>query len=365
MGVYGLGAAFGQSLLSLGAVLCLLALAEAFARGLWTRLGRGERVVTTLALAYVLFSVVNLLVRPFDDHTFHALRFLPNFLVPLLVFALPPTSEKFRTRMLQALAVTYVIVLGKCLFETLARGNPGTGFMSNPIYFAYTLLPAFVFFLRETARAPRLVTGVGLAAVFVGILLSQNRAVPFLALAALVWVALRQPRPVLRWGTLAAVLVMGGVGVGLYELQPRVRDKVARTLHPSSDPSVAWRLKAWTHNWNVFTGSPLTGVGAERNAIDADKTPEMQGHWEGGHRIYAHSIYLQALADSGLIGFLLLFGFLFALGAAVPPTRGVLLLSAVGGLTENVFNNSRPAHALFVFLLLTALFAAPLKEPRA
>jgi len=314
-----------------------------------------------LAIAWILFSIVNLLARGWESRTMHTLGHLPYLLIPLL--ALKSNFEEPKlARILAFSSVALSVSVGISLYYWGFRGLPGAGVFRNPIYYAYAIFPAFLFF-GELARkdkklgffTPRL-SAFSCLLAFLGIVLSESRMILASALAYLFCAFL--PKLLRRYGLKAAVIVvlsLGATATAIYSTQIRVQEKVQRTKYLLRDPSTHWRLMAWKHNWKLFADSPLVGTGAERNGIDVAKQPELAGHWDPGYLIFAHSIYFQSLADSGLVGTILYFGFFTFFAVFFPEARLYLALMGFVGLTENIFNNSKAALPFYYYLLLIVL----------
>lgn len=372
LAVYAFGVGSSQSLMSLGAaLLCLWALYGLGQKSSENPRPRSEKIALILGVVYVLFMILNLLMRSPDSRTWHTLGHLPYFLIPLLALCPRRTPQPRWTQpdWIWATAAVVTALAGLvAIYQYGILGIPALGLMRNPIYFAYNIFPAFIFFAECAYRisaSPRLKVGmITIAALAgIGVLLSENR-MTWIGLALyLVWriVPLLWARGGVR--LLAGLSLIGLLlSVGLYHTQPRLQEKLQRTFS-QNDPSRTWRFRAWEYNWSLFRQAPLLGTGAERNGIDIERQPEMAGHWHAGRIYFAHSVYLQSLADSGLIGSLLLLATLITYAYCFPATQFFLILMALTALTENIFNNSRAGHAFYLYLLLSALYLpSPLRK---
>lgn len=318
-----------------------------------------SRLCAVAALAWVAFMIANLVLRDWQPRSLHTLGHLPYLLIPLLAFSPSFKRSGPSRRVLGICGLAVFIAALTALYQYFVLGSVALGLMKNPIYFAYNVFPAFLFFAEMSRSAVtdqrlRAFTRATAVAAFIGIVLSENRMA---WLCTALYLASRA-LPLLhrRWGRrslgICAILSLATV-FALYQTQDRFREKFDRSFS-DHDPSRVWRFKAWSHNLALFRAHPILGVGPERNAIDVDKNRELRGHWQPGRLYFAHSIYIQSLADSGIVGTALLFGFLILFGLCFPGTQIYLLFMGFMGLTENIFNNSRPAHAFYFFLLLSA-----------
>ena len=71
---------------------------------------------------------------------------------------------------------------------------------------------------------------------------------------------------------------------------------------------------------------------------------------------HAHNVFLQSLAESGIIGFALFLGWLFLPALIDRRSLPFVAAIAIGGLNEAIFFNSRVANSFFCFLLMTLVY---------
>jgi O-antigen ligase len=317
----------------------------------WAPQSRPPQYATMAGFAWVLFTAVNLAFRPQTPRFWESMRDIPLLLIPLAgilvsdqtIVRAKPTIKKYWWLGAAALAVVAL----RAIVQSLVWREPATGFMHNSIYFAYNLLPAFIFVSelslngKKSLRALALVLGLALV-------LSQNRMMWIVVLSYLIFRVL----PVARKSVLIFVAIVA-ISIGLL---PDFAEKLMRLTHLASDPSFTARLDLWAYNFDLFKSSPLFGVGFERNAMDPSQQLGEAG-WKDGHLLFSHSIYLQALADGGLVGGFLFFSFWLALALRFPLLWPLMLSLGIAGLTENIFNNSRPMHAVYFYTLCTLLWA--------
>lgn len=356
--LYAVGCGVSQSLMSLGGGLCAAIVVWEAARTRLRTLTPRERAAVALGFAYTVTASINLLCRPFDDRTGQTLGRLPLVLVPLLPLFVRVSASQFRWIVRAALA-GLAISVARAGWEFFHDHRAATSFMKNPIYLAYNLLPATLFFGELGGRA-----GLGgLAMSLFGLVTTVSRTALSCALAylAMRW-APRALKAGARGAGLVLLLLVAG-GITAYRWSPLFQAKIDQTLS-SEDPSRHWRQVAWSYNAHLFAENPVWGVGPERNGIDVAKQPEFAGHWQPGHLYFAHSAYLQVAAESGLVGLITFFGLWIALAWAAPAVRPFMIVMGAAAITENLFNNSRAAHAFFFYALMTLLAARPREAPR-
>jgi O-antigen ligase len=357
LAIYGIGIGVSQSLMSLGGTLFAI-WGLVF---LWKNL-KGDGIPSKLALSsllLVIFHLTGVLLRDRDRVFGRALELIPLYFVPLGILTLhkhfDETYKTYAAKVLNSLTMLSVSV--SCcyaIYQFLFLKVPGIAFFNNPIYLAYALLPVFLLYLWKmyqphSSHNFRLKGFVFL--VFLGLIATQNRVTPLVALLAIFSLELKKIRTEKFFSAkkyllaFSAALAFAALG---FALNPTLREKLSRPIG-MQDPSASARVTVWKENFSLFLHEPLTGKGYLKNGIDTAERTEYQNHWSPGTLIYAHSVYLQILAEGGILGFLLLGFWLYTL---MKIDRGVffvvLFFFLIAGITENITVNSKPFHA-FLF----------------
>jgi len=284
---------------------------------------------------------------------------LPLFLLIFLPLLKPFSAEQMWP-VLKWTFFCYMINVFYAGYQYFGWQIEGAGFFKNPIFFAYNVFPAFLFiglFVRfqgvflKTYKIP-LVALV----LFLGVAFSNNRMT--LALSALLLGYCYLPRLFARWRWRGVVLaVVGAVSLFsiLYYSNPWLNDKIVRSSWGLRGPSIQARLVAWKYNLELFIDNPFFGVGYRLNGINTAELVDLQKYWRPGYDIFAHSVFIQSLAESGIVGFLLFFASLFCLAKGRFFLQRFFLFMGLVGLTENFLHNSKPFSA---FLFFTAMGVA-------
>jgi len=244
-----------------------------------------------------------------------------------------------------------------------------SGFMGHPLSFAYNivLFSCLIIALLQTQLASQLWVkrslGIILTCMIFTLLISGSRW-PLAVLG--VAVAITHYRVILQWWQRAilgfalvlTVLVWEGSFFG--RMQELSGDWVS--LEQRFD-----RLSFWRVHLEIFKDQPVLGVGvAARNASLADYYDRL-GYAHLERRYNAHNIFLQTLADSGILGLAILITFLWYLLKTVktqgPPWlfRGVLMLvtaSVIAGMMQNVFRDTVFIIGFWLCLLILIAHAA-------
>lgn len=324
-----------------------------------------------LLLGWWIFSLSNLFARESTDTTTKSALRILLYGIPFLGLAIPTKSTLikgfFQKHLNFFILAGLIPSLCVAFYQFFIDQSPAFGLMKNTNYFAYGLLPPLAFGIFSFRNFDKN-SGLAIAGLcLMGIFLSLSRGAILAAIVFSSWQGLQ-----FFWKTrhkkvflILAASMMLAAPVAVY-FSPVAREKIERSFS-GEDPSWHWRIVAWKHNLNLFIDSPFFGVGYEQNGIDTFKQPHLAGHWGGGTRIFAHNLFIQTLADSGLVGFVLLFGFLILLGFQYPAALPLLGLTAFAGLLENTFTNSRSFHPFlfYLFLILSIERIAQLNSPRS
>jgi putative inorganic carbon (HCO3(-)) transporter len=259
---------------------------------------------------------------------------------------------------LAALVVVGLVVAGHALYQYAVKDFSRVGFLDATGTVEYRIasffphpnqLAGFLAVLvpvgLAVARASRghvlRVAGVILSvAAVAGVVLTYSRG-GLVALIALPLVLIRDKR---SWPLIVAGIVLIAL------LAPSVwRDRVAQVAQ-TDQPEIATRIDFWDASLDMFQAHPVTGVGLD-SFSDAYQALERPGRsYLGGGVLVApetaHNLYLNTLAEQGLIGFTalaILLGSFFTmaarLGRSKDPRIRALSFGLVGaGVVAAVHN---------------------------
>lgn len=188
----------------------------------------------------------------------------------------------------------------------MAAGRLQVG-ITDPNYLAASIvasLALIVGLLRAPSlRAARLPLLLAVPVLLYGLVATQSRGGLLAALAAatLAVVVLHE----LRARILAAVAGAVGAIAVLLVLQPRAFERITQ-----SDSSGTGRTDLWAAAWAVWQDAPVLGVGAGNFPLAKTAYADRIGFVERPELLLdepmvAHNVWLQALAELGLIGLLL------------------------------------------------------------
>ena len=370
--IYLIGVAVSQSLMSLGSLLLGLAffyllfdrLLDPEQRKRIFSLPLSSKIALASILDFLILGSITLYLHSGDPmFEWSGIKHLPLFCIPFLPLLLRPEKWKLSSNRLQSIALLWALAFSAscsfAIFQALFDGKMAIAWMKNPIYLAYNLLfqltalVALTPHLEKRLRLP----SIGLIILGFGAILATNsRMASLCALIIIIlflgkWALKSLPK---KW-ILIPALALSGFGISEYARKPYVRHRVHNAVNFDS-PSWQGRLKAWDHNLVLIKDNPFFGTGLMQNALYTSKlNSHWQGLWGGNVAIYAHSVYLQLLAESGIIGSLLFVIALLALLKSLPLLAAPLTALAISGLTENVLSNSKPLHAFLASMLVLGL----------
>ncbi|MGE0171162.1 MAG: O-antigen ligase family protein [Oligoflexales bacterium] len=238
-----------------------------------------------------------------------------------------------------------------------------SGFMSHPLNLAYNLmlfcLMAYFFAFRmgpsKNSRLWALVFGLASLTLVVTV----SRFATLLTIAVIFLWEFKRIREFKKvaLGALAAIVLILAVE------QSTIRRISELSLEPSRMAETMPRIGFWKIHWQMFTDHPLLGVGLHNRVSASLDYYNRAGYTEKEDKYRAHNIFLQTLADSGIVGFAGLIAFLLGLcglgyHGAKNSTRlflVVFLATLACGFVDNILRDSEFVFALFYVLIISKL----------
>ena len=182
---------------------------------------------------------------------------------------------------------------------TSAGGDPNA--LANTL--GSTLGMYFLLVGSETSLGRRLLAALGSGILLWTLMLTGSRGGVLAVLAVLVFLWWRSRHRVL--GAVVGLLFIASV----FSILPdQYKARYSSMTHSELDASSQGRITAWKKGVRMFVDHPLFGVGignfGNANAI---------AYSSGRHRSYlkAHNLYVQVFAETGLVGAVAFFGFMF------------------------------------------------------
>lgn len=187
-----------------------------------------------------------------------------------------------------------------------------SGFMGHPLTLAYNLIFSallFSFFCYNSyleGHKSRAFWWASSVLLCVGILLLSGSRWPLIVLflSGLLWssrfIFRRWKIAILLGGIFMSILVVEGSLIGRFsEIYSSGRVKTEEIP----------RLVFWQIHTKMFVDHPMWGVGYSARTLGSVDYYNKNGYNNIERKYSAHNQYLQVLADSGLVGFVVLFGF--------------------------------------------------------
>lgn len=314
------------------AIYLLLFVASLFyAWPCWKEIAYWEKRVL---LGFVVFFLILLLSMINTEEYAIAMRKIERFLrllaiVPIYLLLRRVGTETAKALLFGAALGSLVLALQGLYFRYIV-GDSAVNGVYHKIIFGDTavLFAAIVAAGLICLKPPKWQVFVGILCIFAGLYASvlslTRQSWLLIPLLIIVWLWLiRKTLSGKTWAILAAgllaVTIIGtvwmpanikqGIDTGVADLKRYETDK-------SASSSWGARLNMWRDAWTLFKGSPVLGVGIgdytleRQRLIDANLARKGYGY---GH---AHSIYMHALATTGIVGFVGLIICLFYLPLA-------------------------------------------------
>jgi len=236
--------------------------------------------------------------------------------------------------------------------ETHEASIRATGFVDNANAAAryFTVAMVFLSYLRAeiTDPFPRFLTLVGIIITYLGVFFTASRSGMVLIFAAQALLILFQTEIRKR----ARLTLIFSIGlVGLFFLASNViniLETILPTVIEGSD-TMGLRYDLWTAAWRMFKEKPITGVGI---GVYRWIVPQYSQDlfYIRNRNIWVHNTYIQILAETGIVGFVLFMGMFITasfnfLRAKVQHVSGfvalrdiwliVFLVMLLGGITKS------------------------------
>ena len=190
-----------------------------------------------------------------------------------------------------------------------------TGTMTHPNWLALFLvmmLPISItlFFLKKRHTVKLLL----LSAIMLELLALVYTHTRMGVLALGIFFILMVQKRLIRLTPLAWIVLFLGVLIGGYCLPANFKERVLNFHHLRHSPAISYRIEAQKVGLQMFKDHPLKGVGIGNygpNMISYYKNRYYTFDYENPQIIGAHNMYIELLAEGGLVGFLSLIGFIF------------------------------------------------------
>jgi len=223
----------------------------------------------------------------------------------------------------------------------LAR-SPGGSYLSWGYMVGVAIIACASFIVRTRSVAERVFLAVILVLLVAALVYARGRG-PLLSIVGVLSASLL----FIRWipwrrRLIAVALLMSVLVAGVFLLPENLRSRYGRLLEEGGDDSIIARVEAYQTAWRMFVTSPIIGHGT--------------GSYRAYHNEYSypHNILLETMAENGIIGLILLLGFIGSVLAGVwRKLRGTdgrerLLVATVG--------------MIFLFVLIGAQFSGDLSS---
>lgn len=266
------------------------------------------------------------------------------------------TKEKYHTLMwvfsIVAVLSAFVAIQQGSIAETEQASFGSSGYVDNANAAARYFIVAMTLltYLRSVSKKPfsRFLILVGIVVTYVGVFFTISRTGIVLLFAAQVLIFLSQTSGKQRRN----IFILGIVGLLLIWLISENALRLVTTILPAisqGEDTMGLRYALWEAALRMFKEKPITGVGI---GVYRWLVPYYSQDlpFIGGRNIWVHNTFIQILAETGIVGFILFFGmfiitFLNFLKAKFPPGDErkdlarvwfiIFIIMLIGGLTKS------------------------------
>lgn len=233
-----------------------------------------------------------------------------------------------------------------------------SGLTGHPLTLAYNLVLVVAFSafqaLTSVVRKEKILWALVCGLSFLILLISGSR---FPLIAAMIILFLVFWRNLWNWRMLVAVMSL----IVIAMLDGTVFKRFSEIFHNGSSFAANFdRWRFWQTYWSIFAESPIAGVGAWNSGRLADAIYHEIGQTEKMYN--AHNMFLQQMADHGLIG---MAGLVAMLGGVFTASfrakklgsqwEGLIKLGFAAVICGVIQNNFRDSEYIYAFLFFVAL----------
>lgn len=293
-------------------------------------------VMSSLAWALACWFVISLLmIIPSPDRSmgFDHIGAMRMLLLPLLLW---PVLDRWRllvgglilgVAVQNSIQIMQMIMLAS--MGELEAGMRISGAMKHPGhlggYCVLVILVEIALMTQARKLTTRFVLGILATLALLGLLMTASRGVALgfvggvLVVSCSLWIChWIRPRTILLGGFGAALVILPAMYIGSATLWTRMSTAWMETVEyvdrDSISTTVGIRLYWWESGWIAFKEAPVTGHGNGSTAAMAMQSPlkdwaESIMHGSLHERLvptHPHSVYIQTLAEQGIIGTLVL-----------------------------------------------------------
>lgn len=261
--------------------------------------------VWLLSAVFVAFSAISGLWAPSLADWQHRLQILVSILMLQLMVANLINSKKRLEIAIVILITTFTLNAFAGIFQQLSGSTERSiGLTWDPNVFAAELLTVFPFayfsFYAQTKPTLKIASAISALMIVIAILFSESRGIliGLVALLPLLFLGTR------RHAGITAIFLVVTIVVGVIALPATFEDRILESLE-GADRGGAGRYDIWGIGWEMWQSYPILGVGSgnfvEEFRSFLFKTPS--AHIALGSGISPHNIFLNVLAETGLVGF--------------------------------------------------------------
>jgi O-antigen ligase len=288
---------FGQYIMPLVCVLMLILFGMAKVKGIQkvAFTNHQDRCVKSILLLITVFLIYQL---TYSYNKSITLVFVERFVVFFLLFIwVPETNICFRT--IKAIKLYSFPVAISIIVSTLLNGTRSGGLVGTYQYAGMMMSISFGVILIDYYYEHNKMNLVGLVLTLLALFMSGKRTFSFLVIISyfLLFAFNNAPKKRKRFLILSLALII--TVIISYTIIPEVRELANRIILYSDDQTYNGRSYYWTAALKIFVNNKVKGIGMGCFSKYFDSYFHRLGNLEA---FDAHNIYIQMLAEGGIIG---------------------------------------------------------------
>lgn len=257
-------------------------------------IGINNKVTKTIIL-FDLFLCFQLLSAYSFKVTFvFVLRFIAYTL--MLVFVMKPNVLHYIMKVCKGYSF---IVSISIIITSLINGERSGGLLGTYQYGGILMAVCAGFYIVDYYTEKVTYNAIGLAFIIIALFISGKRTLSIFTFAAYFVISfLYKGKNKFIKLSIMNIFLISIVGVG-FCIIPQVRTLIDRFLYYSGDTTYNGRTYYWDVAVDIWNNNKLSGIGMGNYSLYFDKFYHRTGNLEAYD---AHNIYMQLLAETGLIG---------------------------------------------------------------
>lgn len=257
-----------------------------------------DKIIKTIMILLIFFFIFQLTISYNPNIT---LTFIERFIVYFLLLLYVPTSD-LSLKVIKAMKWYSIPVAISIIIQTLITGEKSGGLVGDFQSSGMLMSIAFGIFLIDYYCEKNKSDLLGLILPLLALLTSGKRMFSLLAVIAyiLVFLISNDKHKIIKFIKLSILMLLGLIVA--YYMIPAVRLVFERLILFSGDKTYNGRIYLWQVGFKIYKNNPIYGIGMGCFSNYFNNFYHRFGNMDA---MDAHNIYIQMLAETGIVGMLL------------------------------------------------------------